>query len=260
MGFLDGKVAIVTGAGRGIGREHALHLAREGAKIVVNDLGAQRDGDGRRRGSGPRRREGDRGTRGRGDRQRRQRRRLHRRGRVDPAGDRPLRPARHPRQQRRDPARPDDRQHDRGGVGRGHQRPPQGHVRSAAPRRRLLARPVQGGRGGPRPDHQHVELLGPVRQRRPGQLRRGEGGHRGPDDGHRAGARPLRGDRQLPVAERAHADDRGPGLSASRRRRRRAPTGRTRRTTRRSSSRCAPTRRRTSPARSSTCAAGPSTA
>src|SRR5215471_6821969 len=46
MGSLDGKVAIVTGAGRGIGREHALHLARAGAKVVVNDLGAARDGTG----------------------------------------------------------------------------------------------------------------------------------------------------------------------------------------------------------------------
>jgi NAD(P)-dependent dehydrogenase (short-subunit alcohol dehydrogenase family) len=44
MGLLEGKVAIVTGAGRGIGREHALALAREGARIVVNDLGASLDG------------------------------------------------------------------------------------------------------------------------------------------------------------------------------------------------------------------------
>jgi NAD(P)-dependent dehydrogenase (short-subunit alcohol dehydrogenase family) len=43
---LDGKVAVVTGAGRGIGREHALALARAGAKIVVNDLGASLAGEG----------------------------------------------------------------------------------------------------------------------------------------------------------------------------------------------------------------------
>jgi len=44
MGLLDGKVAIITGAGGGIGRSHALLFAREGAKIVVNDLGGPRDG------------------------------------------------------------------------------------------------------------------------------------------------------------------------------------------------------------------------
>ena len=46
MGMLDGKTAIVTGAGRGIGREEALLLAAEGAKVIVNDVGASRAGEG----------------------------------------------------------------------------------------------------------------------------------------------------------------------------------------------------------------------
>jgi len=46
MGALEGKVAIITGAGRGLGREHALLFASEGAKVVVNDLGGAVDGSG----------------------------------------------------------------------------------------------------------------------------------------------------------------------------------------------------------------------
>jgi NAD(P)-dependent dehydrogenase (short-subunit alcohol dehydrogenase family) len=46
MGLLDGKVAIITGAGGGIGRAEALLFAKEGAQVVVNDLGGARDGTG----------------------------------------------------------------------------------------------------------------------------------------------------------------------------------------------------------------------
>src|SRR5258706_3616429 len=46
MGALGGRVAIITGAGRGIGREHALLFAAEGAKVVVNDVGGAADGSG----------------------------------------------------------------------------------------------------------------------------------------------------------------------------------------------------------------------
>jgi len=46
MGVLDGRVVVITGAGRGLGREHALLAAAEGARVVVNDLGAGPDGAG----------------------------------------------------------------------------------------------------------------------------------------------------------------------------------------------------------------------
>ena len=46
MGILDGRVAVVTGSGRGIGREFALSMAREGANIVINDVGVSLDGQG----------------------------------------------------------------------------------------------------------------------------------------------------------------------------------------------------------------------
>ena len=46
MGLLDGKVAIITGAGGGLGEAYAKLFAREGAAVVVNDLGGPRDGSG----------------------------------------------------------------------------------------------------------------------------------------------------------------------------------------------------------------------
>src|SRR5436189_6446425 len=45
-GICEGRVVIVTGSGRGLGRGHALEFARQGAKVVVNDVGAELDGTG----------------------------------------------------------------------------------------------------------------------------------------------------------------------------------------------------------------------
>ena len=49
MGICDERVVIVTGAGRGLGRAHALAFAAEGAKVIVNDVGASLEGEGKDR-------------------------------------------------------------------------------------------------------------------------------------------------------------------------------------------------------------------
>ncbi len=168
---LDGRVAIITGAGRGLGREHALLFASEGAKVVVNDLGGDMHGEGGDRApaaqvvdeikamGGEAVANGDNVTDCEGAK------RL-----VDQAietfGDLHVlvNNAGHP-------PRPRARQHDRSRVGRGHRRAPQGPLLPDPARRRLLARADQGGQGGQGVDHPHVVDLGSARQ--PGQTNYG---------------------------------------------------------------------------------------
>ena len=160
MGLLDGKVAIVTGAGRGIGRGEALELAREGAR------GGQRARRRGRQGGGRRDRCG--GRRG-GARHRRLLRGRHR-ARTGRDGGRQLRAARRAGQQRGHPARPDRRQDERRRVGLGDQGPPARPFPADPSRLHLLEGLRAAG-----PHRLHGVDLRAARQLRPDQLRRGQG-------------------------------------------------------------------------------------
>ena len=124
MGICDGRVVVITGAGRGIGREHALAYAREGAKIVVNDLGGEMDGTGSSTGPAGEVVDEIRGMGGEAIANGDDVSRL-RRGRAAHSGRRrPLRHHRRAGEQRRHPARPHAGQHDHRRVGRRHQGAP----------------------------------------------------------------------------------------------------------------------------------------
>ena len=176
MPSLEGKVAIVTGAGRGIGREHALALAEPGAKVVVNDLGGALAGEGAD--ATPAQQVVDEIEAAGGEAV----------ANGDDVSDfdaaehlvsrrvEHVRPARRPGQQRRDPARPDAGEHDRGRVGRRHRRAPQGPLRARP------ATPPPTGASGPRRARRRAaasintsQPVGHLRQRRPDELRRGQG-------------------------------------------------------------------------------------
>ena len=146
MGKLEGKVAAVTGGGRGIGREVCKALAAQGAAVVVNDLGVSVAGQKETQspaddvakeikasgGTAASNHDGHRDARRwRGSRQ---------------SGDQGIRQARYPRECRRHPARPHDFQHDRRGMGRRHPRPSCGAISARCARPRAHMRESKFGR------------------------------------------------------------------------------------------------------------------
>ena len=139
MGALDSRVAIVTGSGRGIGRSVALLLAKQGASVVVNDLGAALDGSGTDTSPAQQVVQEITGAGGKAI--------ANGADISDHAAAEDLvktaisrvRAAGHPGQRGRDPPRPDDLQHDRRGMGRRHPGPPARHVQHLQVRRRALA-------------------------------------------------------------------------------------------------------------------------
>ena len=175
--------------------------------------------------------------------------------------DRRLRRPRRARQQRRHPARPDARQHDRGGVGRGHPRAPEGHVRA-----RPAARPRTGGSARRRASAVDARIInttsvvGPLRQRR---ARRTTAPPRSGIAAFTIIAAQELGRYGVTVnaiAPRAlHPHDRGPRRLAARRRSRRASTRTPPTTSRRWSSGSARTRRARSTAGCSMCGVARST-
>ena len=198
----------MTGAGRGIGREHALMLAEHGAKVVVNDLGGEFDGTGTDLTPAQQVVEEIAGMGGEavanGDdvsdwegAQRMVNTAIETFGRLDVlvnnAGI------------LRDRMLTNMTEDEWDAVVQVHLK---GTFAPAALGGRVLAGAGQGRRDGRRPHHQHHVGLGHLRQPRPDQLRRGQGRHRRLHHHRRPGAVPLRRHRQLHLARCAHPHDR----------------------------------------------------
>ena len=172
MGLVDGRVVIVTGAGRGIGRAHALAFAAEGARVVVNDIGVGLDGTARRReqpgAAGRRRDQRPRAAKpsstattsltGRAPQNLIQ-------TAVDTFGGLDVLVNNAGFVRDRMLANTSEEEWDAVVA-----RAPQGALRHAAARRRVLAWAGQGGQAGRRPHHQHQLGCRPAGQRRAGQL------------------------------------------------------------------------------------------
>ena len=200
----DGKVAIVTGAGSGLGRSHALGLAARGAAVVVNDIAGASFNNAmkvveeiRAHGGTAIADPADVAEFRRGLRDGCTRRKV-------------VGPRRHPRQQRRRAARQDLRQDGDGGF----------RIRAPRAPDRLgqLHEGRVGGHAGAQLRAHRAHLVGVrhLRQFRPGELRRREGGH---DRAHERAAprgREERHPRQRARADGAHGHDGGPAVSRRR--------------------------------------------